>query len=265
MSYIAQNLDSIIKELCSENISEDYIKILCDQLANLDITYLYKIYYKVWELCNKPNIDEFGRDFFVKKIKKDIDDTYIFNQIREDAVRAVFNEYDVELKQCKLCSLKTMEDNMVYSDKTDWCVYLVFTHTNIPVLLITPLTHKEKLDYLTAEQSSKLITMISFSTNILMVLSAPEKRDYCISYSTGCRISGSNHVGIMISSSQIKPESINISQINTDQEILVTNYRNINLQNYSLSDDYEQLEFSVKLMCGDIEKIFNLQQQMNKL
>jgi hypothetical protein len=241
MSYIAQTLNNIIKELQSNSVVEEHIKI--------------------WEICHKPQIDEFGRDFFNRTTDNNNEET---NKVRTDAVCQVLKDYITEMITCKLCSLDTMQQYLIYSDKKYWCMYLFFTKTTIPVLLIASIHHIEKLDYISEEQAKYLIAIIAISISVLTNLPKLNNH-YFIEYSSNAKIQGSNHVGILIGNTPVKSEEIAILPCKaTIDSTNIQIQSNIQIHLINKCRAYVAKEMAIEFTEDDIKQTNDLQQELNK-
>lgn len=150
MSHIIRSLFVIYNKILSDLEERQQIPHL---LSLIDKCYVHKIYHEVWRLSGKPDVDEFGRDYFNIQI---IDNEYDkYTKVCATAVYNVLCDYIVEMNQCCFCSFKLMNNHMVYHDD-QLCIYLMFTK-NKHVFVITPIEHVEIIeDFMTGSYSNLL-------------------------------------------------------------------------------------------------------------
>ena len=216
MSLISQTLFGIYNELrlrsnCefkSNDKSKENLDLYVQSLVRIDINYLYNIYHEIWLLCDKPDIYEFGRDYFDEVVSNEGNDSDALdatsNKICSKAVYNVMCEYLKEISYCCFCSFNLMQSHIVYYNN-QWCVSLLLSKSdNKPVFVISPIEHIEKLDYVSPDQYQTLFAIIGFILRFLTyhntvdILTINTKLNYAITYSRNDRTCYSNHLCILI-------------------------------------------------------------------
>ncbi|VBB18470.1 HIT-like domain containing protein [Yasminevirus sp. GU-2018] len=234
MSYISQIFDLVSDELSTvktilTNDADPHsnptirecvanIDTSITQLRGIDISYLNAVYKEVWVLCDRPEVDEFGRNYFEGLMKslvplQSLTDTVTRIDTCKRAVDIVNKSYIDRMRSCSLCSFSTMTHRLVFYDGTCWCIYAVIKDNTL-TLLITTTKHAETMYYLTPNELSGLMNTVGVCMNLL----STKYGGYSINHSSDVRVNGGNHFVITLSSSKAPQHIVDFTEVTTEYE-----------------------------------------------